>query len=149
MPTLLLATALAASGPSDAPQVDLSGLPATARARPAGQGDKPHPVEAFLLSEASTLTPGGTVRLGVLLKQDPDWHTYWRTPGDIGLPTTIRWTLPDGATAGPQVFPIPVRYEQDGMVSYGYDHQVLHTAWIQLPPSLPAKDTVKIGRAHV
>ena len=133
-----------ASSSERPPPTDFTGLPATAAARPAGANDQPHPVEARLLSEQSTVAPGGKVRLGVHLTQDPEWHTYWRTPGDIGLPTTIRWTLPEGATAGPQVFPIPVRYEQDGMVSYGYDHEVLHTAWIELPSTLkPGKVTIE------
>jgi hypothetical protein len=31
------------------------------------------------------------------------WHTYWRNPGDSGLPTTLDWKLPTGIAAGRRV----------------------------------------------
>ena len=36
---------------------------------------------------AGTLAPGAaTVRAGVELRLKPGWHTYWRHPGDAGIP---------------------------------------------------------------
>lgn len=138
---LLTGTALASGGTSPdpfppPPKADLGGVPASAIVRPKGTPDKPHPVEARLLSEQSVVKAGSTVRVGLHLAQDPEWHTYWKTPGDIGLPTTISWTLPPGITAEPHIYPIPVRFEAEGMVSYGYDREVLHVAYLKLPADL-------------
>ncbi|HMV68633.1 MAG TPA: protein-disulfide reductase DsbD family protein, partial [Myxococcota bacterium] len=116
-----------------APGADFSKLEASARATPPAAGDKAHPVVARLLFDQAEATAGGTVKVGVHLEQAPEWHTYWKSPGDIGLPTTIAWKLPDGFEAGPQLFPVPERYDAEGLVSYGYHPEVLHMAELRIP----------------
>ena len=39
---------------------------------------------------------GQSLMLGLLLKHQPGWHTYWLNPGDSGLATQLNWTLPPG-----------------------------------------------------
>ena len=57
-------------------------------------------VRAELLAHAPEgAAPGKTVWLGLELRHIPHWHTYWKNAGDSGLPTTLNWTLPDGASA--------------------------------------------------
>jgi DsbC/DsbD-like thiol-disulfide interchange protein len=43
---------------------------------------------------------GKPLWLGLLIAHQPHWHTYWKNPGDSGLPTTLQWTLPAGTQAG-------------------------------------------------
>ncbi|NBS98820.1 MAG: protein-disulfide reductase, partial [Betaproteobacteria bacterium] len=43
-------------------------------------------VEAELIADQAAVVPGRAFRLGLRLKHDTDWHTYWRNPGDSGLP---------------------------------------------------------------
>jgi thiol:disulfide interchange protein/DsbC/DsbD-like thiol-disulfide interchange protein len=124
--------------PPPPPAVDFSSVPASAAVRPPQAGDKQHPVLARLIADRDVAAPGGTVRVGVVLEQQHGWHTYWRSPGDIGMPTTIAWKLPDGATASSFEYPIPQRFEDTGIVSYGYEDQVLLYSTIALPASLPA-----------
>jgi thiol:disulfide interchange protein/DsbC/DsbD-like thiol-disulfide interchange protein len=111
---------------------DLAGRPATASVRPPNAG-KPHPVVAHLIADVDQAKAGEPFRLGVLLQQDPQWHTYWRSPGDVGQPTDIRWSLPDGTTSTPYVYPVPERFETQGIVSYGYDGHVLLFSEVTLP----------------
>jgi thiol:disulfide interchange protein DsbD len=120
------------------PAVDFSGIPDGASARPPGQGDKPHPAIAHLIVEQDVVAPGDTLAVGVHLKQDKDWHTYWKTPGDIGLPTSIELSLPDGLEQGAHHMPVPVRYDQSGMISYGYDNAVLHIVDVPIPEGFAA-----------
>jgi thiol:disulfide interchange protein/DsbC/DsbD-like thiol-disulfide interchange protein len=136
---LLIGSAHAGGGSSRPaePTVDFSGLPATADVQESGADDELHPVRARLLTDRTALTPGETVRLAVHLSPRENWHTYWKSPGDIGLPTKIRWTLPEGATAGDFEFPVPERFDQEGIVSYGYDGPVLFFSEIALPATLP------------
>ena len=131
------ASAPAIQTKDDPPSVDFGGLPESADVRPAGMEDRQHPVRARLLVDRSGLRPGDTLRLGVHLAQDPGWHTYWKSPGDIGLPTDITWGLPDGATATAYQYPVPHRYDVQGIISYGYDQQVLLYSDVTLPADLP------------
>src|SRR5437868_13091568 len=69
-----------------------------------------HPVVARLVSENASVTPGQTLWFDLHLDIAPGWHTYWRNPGDSGLPTEIAWKLPDGCTAGEIAWPVPGPY---------------------------------------
>jgi thiol:disulfide interchange protein DsbD len=94
-------------------------------------------VKAELLADVAAVKPGEEFTLGVLLKIKPNWHIYWRYPGDAGLPTAVKWKLPDASGDAPQPelrFPIPVRFDQPGdVVGYGYKDEVLLTARVKAP----------------
>jgi thiol:disulfide interchange protein DsbD len=94
-------------------------------------------VKAELLADVSAVKPGEEFTLGVLLKIKPEWHIYWKYPGDAGLATTVKWKLPDASGAGAQPelrFPLPVRFDQPGdVVGYGYKDEVLLTARVKAP----------------
>lgn len=123
----LVSTAVAGNVPAAAqpPKVDLSGVAPTANVRNKGPDGRPHPVQARLFLDRTKVAPGESARFGLLLTQDTDWHTYWKSPGDIGMPTTIAWKLPQGVSASPHEYPRPLRFDQDGIVSYGYSDEVL------------------------
>ncbi len=59
------------------------------------------------------------------LSMEKGWHTYWRNPGDSGLPTTLEWKLPAGVEAGPIEWPAPHVLPAGPLVNYGYDGEVL------------------------
>jgi len=119
--------------PPAAPAVDLSDTPETASVQKLDPKGKKHPVHARLLVDRDTVKPGEPFRLGVHLQQAEGWHTYWKSPGDIGLPTQIEWSLPEGATHTDFEFPTPIRFEDKGIVSFGYDDQVLFFTEVTLP----------------
>lgn len=95
-------------------------------------------VVATLVPERDAVRPGQTLTVGFQLKMAPEWHTYWKNPGDAGLPTRVRWRLPEGFEAGPLQWPRPSRIPADPLMSYGYDGEVLLLAEIRTPPALPA-----------
>src|SRR6187200_477241 len=69
-----------------------------------GQGAvvKTDEVRAELVAHAPEgVSAGKPLSLGLLIRHAPHWHTYWKNPGDSGLPTTLEWTLPAGVQAGP------------------------------------------------
>lgn len=68
---------------------------------------------------------GETVMAGVVLRMEKGWHTYWRNGGDSGAPTEIAWTLPPGVTAGEIQWPVPERYETEGLFTYVYHDEVV------------------------
>ena len=69
--------------------------------------------------------PGKTVWLGLQLTHQPDWHTYWKNPGDSGLPIAVQWTLPTGITAGDIAWPVPKKIPIGNLANYGFDGTVL------------------------
>jgi thiol:disulfide interchange protein len=65
--------------------------------------------------------PGDTVTAAIELSSAPNWHTYWRNPGDAGLPTTIEWELPAGITAGAIEWPVPHKMTLQDVGAYVYE----------------------------
>ena len=66
-------------------------------------------VEPKLVSNVSGITPGKPFRVGVHLKIASGWHTYWKNPGDAGLPISIQWQLPPGWKASPSSVPFSMK----------------------------------------
>lgn len=98
-----------------------------------------------LLSDAASVQPGQSFTVGVRLKMDPHWHTYWLNPGDSGQPPSVKWTLPEGFTAGELQFPVPVKLTQPGdIVGYGYEDEVVLLTTIKSPQELPTGTPVDI-----
>jgi thiol:disulfide interchange protein DsbD len=93
--------------------------------------DAPH-VQAELVAEHAALAPGAN-RVALRLAPEPGWHTYYREPGDVGLPTTLAWTLPDGFTAGPIEWPAPETFRLGEETSYGYSRETLHVVTLTVP----------------
>ncbi|HAB18346.1 MAG TPA: hypothetical protein DCE44_18135, partial [Verrucomicrobiales bacterium] len=90
-----------------------------------------------LLTDSKEVLPGSSFVAAVELTAPPDWHTYWRNPGDSGQRTKVDWTLPDGVTASEILWPAPRRLTEAGLTTYVYDGRV----------SLPVRLTVAPSRA--
>jgi thiol:disulfide interchange protein DsbD len=78
-----------------------------------------------LLLSADPAKPGDTIWAGVDLKMDPGWHTYWKNSGDSGIPTSIKWDLPPGVTAGEIQWPLPKKLPPAEVTTYGYEDEVM------------------------
>ncbi|WP_428333178.1 protein-disulfide reductase DsbD family protein [Novosphingobium sp.] len=81
----------------------------------------PTHIHTTLIAERAA-TPGETITLALLMQPDKDWHGYWSNPGDAGLPLTLDWTLPKGATAGALQFPVPQKLVVAGLMNHVYVH---------------------------
>src|SRR5580658_4906281 len=96
-------------------------------------------VQAEILADVSAIQLGKPFWLGVRLTIDSGWHVYWKNPGDAGLPTRVKLTLPPGFTAGPLQYPTPWRLDQPGGITvFGYEDSVLLLTQITPPATLPA-----------
>jgi DsbC/DsbD-like thiol-disulfide interchange protein len=104
---------------------------------------------ARLVADTAAIRPGGEFRLGVLFRMAPEWHIYWKNPGESGLATEVRFDLPDGFRASELKWPVPVRFVSPGpVVSYGYAGEVLLWATVRAPDALSAEAPVRL-RAKV
>ena len=93
-------------------------------------------IEAELIAENTALKPGENW-VALRLKPDEGWHTYWKNPGDTGIPTQLNWTLPKGVTAGPIQWPYPQLHKLGGLAYFGYGDETLHLVQITLPANWP------------
>lgn len=74
-----------------------------------------------LILSHETVRPGDTVVAALEVTSNPQWHTYWRNPGDAGIATSIEWELPQGITSGAIQWPVPKKTELLSLGSYAYD----------------------------
>ncbi len=98
-------------------------------------------VEVQLISQIQSIQPAHSFLIALRLKMDAGWHTYWKNPGDSGLPTKIRWTLPEGFKAGPLQWPAPKKIVEGPLVDYGYEGEVFLLTKIEPPQGLPLGQT--------
>ena len=92
--------------------------------------------QARLILSASTARPGDTVLVGVDMKMEPAWHTYWKNPGAAGYATKIEWQLPPGVTAGDIQWPLPNKLPPAEVTTYGYDNEVVLLVPLKLAADL-------------
>ena len=93
-------------------------------------------VKAKLIASVDTVHAGDEILVGVQELIIPHWHTYWINPGDSGLPTTIKYTLPEGASAGDIQWPTPKRIVLGPVTNYGYENEVILLSKIKIPNTL-------------
>ena len=97
---------------------------------------KTEQLRATLVAHAPQGLRGGQgIWLGLRLQHEPHWHTYWRNPGDSGLPTTLEWTLPPGFVAGEIDWPAPRRLPVGPLMNHGYEGIVVLPVQVQVPPN--------------
>lgn len=70
--------------------------------------------KASLIAESGRVAPGSTVLLGLHFKLADGWHIYWNGRNDTGFAPEVDWTLPQGVTVGPFLWPAPERYVSPG-----------------------------------
>ena len=107
-------------------------------------------VRVTLIAEHTSLAPGQSLQIGLLLQHEPHWHTYWINPGDSGLPTTLTWTLPPGFRTQDIAWPLPKRFDVGGLYNFGYDGEVLLPVTLEVPANAaPGTDRARRGRGEV
>lgn len=127
----------------------LCGTPA-AWAQDASGWDAQDHTATRLLAGATVKTPGASfVRAGLEIRIDPGWKTYWRDPGDSGVPPTFDFSGSSNVKSVDILWPAPERFSDGaGGHSIGYvDHVILP---LQVTPQDAAKPSdldLKLGYA--
>ena len=81
---------------------------------------------------------GAVLLGGIALQLQPGWKTYWRTPGDSGVPPRFDFSKSDNVEAVTVLWPAPTKFDDGaGGTSLGYHDQVV------LPLRIVAKNTDK------
>lgn len=83
----------------------------------------------------------GTLQAALQIEPTPGWITYWREPGDAGIPPTISLDPTSPLTLGEVSFPVPRRIDNGDIRDIGYDTSV--TFPFAINGATAATDTVK------
>jgi len=105
---------------------------------------KAPPVSARLIADTTALQAGKSFRLGIELTMAPGWHTYYKDPGQAGMPTKIDWQLPPGFTVKSPLWEKPHQFDEGGIVTFGYIDKTLIAAEVLAPKSLPTSSSLTI-----
>jgi len=68
---------------------------------------------------------GGSYTIGIVLALDPGSISYWRTPGEAGVPPVFSFEHSVNLAAATVLYPAPERIEEEGMQVYGYSRSLV------------------------
>ncbi|MEE2025511.1 protein-disulfide reductase DsbD family protein [Alkalimonas mucilaginosa] len=110
----------------------LAVLATSVQAVSTGWKQAPH-IQVELVSSHQTVSPGQTFMLALHLLPQEHWHTYWQNPGDSGMPTQIRWQLPEGVTVSDIQWPAPQAFSIPPLMNYGFEGSTVLLSKVTLP----------------
>jgi len=87
-------------------------------------------------------------RAGIEIRLKRGWHTYWRYPGDAGVPPEFDFQRSKNVKSVEVLWPTPQRLEEAGGVSIGYEANVIFPLRIVAQdPGKPVALAVKVDYA--
>ncbi|SDZ00816.1 suppressor for copper-sensitivity B [Jannaschia faecimaris] len=98
-------------------------------------------VQARLLTVEDGVSPGeATVSAGLQVTLDDGWKTYWRSPGEVGLPPDLDWSGSDNVASVDLAYPAPTRFVAFDIQNFGYAKEVVYPLTVILEdPGAPAR----------
>ncbi len=95
---------------------------------------------AVRLIAGSQAAAGGALRGGVEIRLKSGWHTYWRHPGDAGVPPQFDFKASQNVRQVTVSWPAPRRITEAGGTAIGYVSDVIFP--LQVVPQDAAKPVV-------
>jgi DsbC/DsbD-like thiol-disulfide interchange protein len=98
---------------------------------------------------AGTNSPGAaTLRAGVEVKLQPGWKTYWRYPGDSGVPPRFDFSGSENLAGARVLYPAPHLFTDEAGHSLGYKESVIFPLRVTAKqPDKPVRLQVKLEYA--
>jgi len=88
------------------------------------------------------------LRAGIEIKMQPGWKTYWRYPGDSGVPPQFDFSGSENLKAATVLYPAPHLFTDETGQSLGYKENVIFPLVISpLQPDKPVYLRMKIDYA--
>ncbi|WP_425537387.1 protein-disulfide reductase DsbD domain-containing protein [Phaeobacter gallaeciensis] len=108
-------------------------------------GASPDPVQIEILDGG--MTKRGTYMGALRLTLDSGWKTYWRAPGDAGIPPRFSWRGSRNIGDVSMTWPAPEVFMTSGYRTIGYHDQLVLP--IEITPANPAKPVRIKGRMEL
>ncbi len=123
---------------------------AAAQAQDASDWDtQAHTAARLIAGSAVKAANPKFVHAGVEIRLDPGWKTYWRDPGDSGVPPTLDFSGSENVKSVTVEWPAPERFPDGaGGNSIGYvDHLIFPLRIIPADAAKPTSLHLKLGYA--
>ena len=121
-----------------------------AHAQDASQWDgEPHGSTRLIAGAAINSADSKLIRAGIEIRLDPGWKTYWRYPGDSGVPPTLDFSGSENIKSVTTLWPAPERFA-DGAGGYSIGYRgdvVLPLRIVPNDASKPSSLRLKLGYA--
>jgi thiol:disulfide interchange protein DsbD len=118
-------------------------LAALAWATPAHAADR---LKVSLVPGVTHVQPGGPFYVAVRLQHKEGYHTYWKFPGIVGVPTSMDWKLPEGWKAEPLIWPAPIQVHMFKIRAQGYHGEVLLPVKLTPPAHIEGAEVEIVGK---
>jgi len=105
-------------------------------------------MDIALVSENLTIEPGKAFRVGFKLDHKKGFHTYWKNPGVVGVPTKMNWELPEGVTVSEIQWPNPELSKMAVYPCFGYERDVLLMMEVSIPKSWSEETITLTGQGQ-
>jgi len=95
----------------------------------ASPGESPWVKETYskvrLVSGSVAGMSGDQMIAGVQIRLEPGWKTYWRMPGDSGVPPSFDWSGSKNLKSAEVLYPAPHRFTDASGTAIGYEDEVV------------------------
>ena len=85
-----------------------------------------------LVAAQSAVGDETSISAGLQIRLAPGWKTYWRDPGEAGLPPRLDWSGSRNVAAAEIAWPAPKRFTAFGFDSFGYAEEIVLPVEIRL-----------------
>ena len=103
-----------------------------------------HAAARLVAGAARKTDDSSWLRAGIEIRLDPGWHTYWRYPGDSGVPPTFDFAGSQNVKSVAVLWPAPKRFA-DGAGG----HSIGYTGDVVFPLRITAEDATKSSSLHL
>ena len=83
-----------------------------------------------------------TLSAALVVDLEPGWKTYWRSPGEVGLPPTFDWSESKNLQDVQVLWPAPTRFDAFGIENFGYQDRVVFPLRVALSEAGKAAEAV-------
>ena len=87
----------------------------------------------------------GKALVGLELTLEPGLNTYWRVPGETGVPTTVSVSASGNAATSEILWPLPERDDSQGFVDFVYRGDLVLPILVEAPANAPLSFDVLMG----
>jgi len=102
-------------------------------------------LEAKLVSDGPARA-GETVTLAIVFDPvAPEWHGYWKNPGDAGLGMQLDWDLPSGWEVRDPLYPVPQQLMIADLMNHIFEGEYAVLVPIKVPDDFTARGSIPIS----
>jgi DsbC/DsbD-like thiol-disulfide interchange protein/cytochrome c biogenesis protein CcdA len=89
---------------------------------------------------------GETLMLAIIFDPvAPEWHGYWKNPGDAGLGMQLEWELPNGWEAGEPEYPVPSKLLIANLMNHIFEGEYAVLVPVSIPADFTASGSIPIA----